>query len=89
MLSVIVIVKNEEANLRVCLNSVRWADEIIVLDSGSTDNTLAVAKEFTDKVKEKAAGEKACCKDSKATDCKKDAKACEKKAEVKKEAAKK
>lgn len=50
MLSVIVIVKNEEANLRVCLNSVRWADEIVVLDSGSTDNTLAVAKEFTDKV---------------------------------------
>ena len=50
MLSVIVIVKNEEANLRVCLNSVRWADEIIVLDSGSTDNTLAVAREFTDKV---------------------------------------
>lgn len=50
MLSVIVIVKNEEANLRACLNSVRWADEIVVLDSGSTDNTVAVAQEFTDKV---------------------------------------
>lgn len=50
MLSVIIIAKNEENNLRTCLNSIRWADEIIVLDSGSTDNTIAVAREFTDKV---------------------------------------
>lgn len=47
MLSVIVIVKNEEGNLRRCLSSVQWADEIIVLDSGSSDNSVAVAKEFT------------------------------------------
>lgn len=50
MLSVIVIVKNEEDNLRRCLNSVRWADEIIVLDSGSSDNSVDVAKEYTDRV---------------------------------------
>lgn len=50
MLSVIIIAKNEAANLRTCLNSIRWADEIIVLDSGSTDETVAIAKEFTDKV---------------------------------------
>ena len=50
MLSVIVIVKNEEDNLRRCLNSVQWADEIIVLDSGSSDNSVSVAKEFTKKV---------------------------------------
>lgn len=50
MLSVIVIIKNEEENLHRCLSSVRWADEIIVLDSGSTDNSLAIAKEFTDKI---------------------------------------
>ena len=49
-LSVIIIVKNEEANLRRCLESIRWVDEIIVLDSGSTDQSLAIAKEFTDKV---------------------------------------
>ena len=47
MLSVIVIAKNEEATIRKCLQSVSWADEIIVLDSGSTDNTVAIAKEFT------------------------------------------
>lgn len=50
MLSVIIICKNEEANLHRCLTSVQWADEIIVLDSGSTDNSLTIAKEFTDKV---------------------------------------
>ncbi|ASQ46364.1 glycosyltransferase family 2 protein [Legionella clemsonensis] len=47
MLSVIIIAKDEEANIRRCLESVQWADEIIVLDSGSTDNTVAIAKEFT------------------------------------------
>lgn len=50
MLTVIIIVKNEERNIRLCLESVRWADEVIVLDSGSTDNTVAIAREFTDKV---------------------------------------
>ncbi|MBA2711847.1 MAG: glycosyltransferase family 2 protein [Tatlockia sp.] len=50
MLSVIIIAKNEEANIRRCLESVKWADELIVLDSGSEDNTLAIAKEYTDKV---------------------------------------
>lgn len=50
MLTVIIISKNEEANIGRCLRSVHFADEIIVLDSGSTDNTVAIAKEFTDKV---------------------------------------
>lgn len=50
MLSVIIITKNEEANIRRCLESVRWADEIIIIDSGSSDKTLEIAKEYTDKV---------------------------------------
>ncbi len=50
MLSVIIIAKNEGSNIRRCLESVRFADEIIVLDSGSTDDTLSIAREYTDKV---------------------------------------
>ncbi len=46
MLSVTIITLNEERNLRECLESVRFADEIIVVDSGSRDLTLSIAKEF-------------------------------------------
>lgn len=49
MLSVIIITKNEANNLRRCLESVSWADEIIVLDSQSSDNTLEIAREYTQK----------------------------------------
>lgn len=49
-LSVIIITKNEAHDIRDCLSSVAWADEIIVLDSGSTDDTLRIAREFTEKV---------------------------------------
>lgn len=50
MLSVTIIAKNEEANISRCLESVRFADEIIVLDSGSTDKTVELAKRYTEKV---------------------------------------
>lgn len=46
-LSVIIITKNEALNIRDCIESVKWADEIIVVDSGSTDDTLAICREFT------------------------------------------
>lgn len=47
-LSVVLIVKNEAENLRLCLESVRsLADEIIVVDSGSSDQTEQVARQFT------------------------------------------
>ncbi len=49
-LSVMVIVKNEEAVLARCLESVSWADEIVVLDSGSNDRTLEIARKYTDKL---------------------------------------
>lgn len=49
-LSVIIITKNEEGNIRECLESVSWTDEIIVVDSGSEDNTIAICKDYTDKI---------------------------------------
>jgi glycosyltransferase involved in cell wall biosynthesis len=49
-ISVTVISKNEEKNISDCLKSVDWADEIIVVDSESTDKTVELAKQFTDKV---------------------------------------
>lgn len=52
--SVIVITHNEEENIRGCLESVKWADEIIVMDSFSTDRTLEIGKEYTDKVFQRA-----------------------------------
>ena len=45
-----VITLNESANLRAALESLSWADEIIVVDSESTDDTAAIARGFTDKV---------------------------------------
>ncbi len=44
MLSVILITRNEAANIRACMESVAWADERIVVDSGSTDDTVAIAR---------------------------------------------
>ena len=45
-----VITFNEAANIQAALESLSWADEIIVVDSESTDDTVAIAREFTDKV---------------------------------------
>jgi len=49
-LSVTIVAWNEEERLRACLESVAWADEIIVVDGESTDKTVALAREFTDRV---------------------------------------
>jgi glycosyltransferase involved in cell wall biosynthesis len=45
-----VITLNESANLAAALESVRWADEILVVDAESTDDTVAIARQFTDRV---------------------------------------
>lgn len=49
-LSVVVITRNEEDNLAACLDSVAFADEIVVVDDGSTDATREVAARYTDRV---------------------------------------
>lgn len=49
-ISVTIIAYNEAENIEDCLKSVQWADEIIVVDSGSTDATVEISKKYTDKV---------------------------------------
>lgn len=49
-ISVTIITYNEERNIVAALESVSWATEIIVVDSGSTDNTITLARQFTDKI---------------------------------------
>ena len=50
LLSVVTITKNEEKNLPRCLKSVQFADEIVVIDTGSTDRTIEIARETGAKV---------------------------------------
>ena len=51
-LSVLVPTRDEEANLRGCLESVRWAEEVVVVDSGSRDGTLPIARAIAARVLE-------------------------------------
>ena len=48
--SALVIAYNDEMNMRACLESVAWADELVVVDSHSTDATEKICREFTDRV---------------------------------------
>jgi glycosyltransferase involved in cell wall biosynthesis len=48
--SAFVITYNEEEALRDCLESVKWVDELVVVDSYSDDATVAVAREYTDRI---------------------------------------
>lgn len=49
-LSAVLIVKNEAAILAACLEKLRWVDEIIVVDSGSSDDTTEIARQYTSNV---------------------------------------
>ena len=49
-ISAVIITFNEAENIVACLESVSWADEIVVLDSGSTDLTVDIARGYTEKV---------------------------------------
>ncbi|HDL18857.1 MAG TPA: glycosyltransferase family 2 protein [Bacteroidetes bacterium] len=48
--SVLIITLNEEKNIRRCLESVKWADEMILIDAQSSDRTVEIAREYTDKI---------------------------------------
>ncbi len=50
MVSIAMIVKNEESCLEKCLESVKDFDEIVIVDTGSTDKTKEIAKRYTDKI---------------------------------------
>src|SRR6476659_1759178 len=41
---------NEENNIAACCESLSWADEIVVVDSNSTDRTLEIARRYTDRI---------------------------------------
>ena len=49
-LTATVITFNEEQNIRDCLQSLLWVPNIVVVDSGSTDHTVEIAREFTEQV---------------------------------------
>lgn len=49
-ISAVIITRNEERNIKRCLSSIDWVDEIVVVDSGSTDDTKKIASEFTQRV---------------------------------------
>ena len=50
-ISVVILTRNEERNIQACLETCGFADEIIVIDDGSTDRTEAIARSFGEKVK--------------------------------------
>ncbi|MBI2985721.1 MAG: glycosyltransferase family 2 protein [Deltaproteobacteria bacterium] len=49
-ISAIVVCFNEEENIRECLDSLRWCDEIVVVDSLSTDRTVEICRQYTERV---------------------------------------
>jgi glycosyltransferase involved in cell wall biosynthesis len=49
-LTALITCRNESRNIRDCLESVRWADEIFVVDSFSTDDTLEICRQYTDRI---------------------------------------
>lgn len=56
MISVLILTLNEEANLAACLESVAWSDDVTVLDDGSTDRTVEIARRHGARVIRHSAG---------------------------------
>ncbi len=51
--SVVVIVKNEEKRLAACLDSVSWADDIVIVDDMSADKTVEIGRRYTGRIFER------------------------------------
>jgi glycosyltransferase involved in cell wall biosynthesis len=49
-ISAVVLTYNEEKQIRDCLETIKWVDEIVVCDSFSTDKTVEICREYTDKI---------------------------------------
>lgn len=49
-LSVVIATKNEERNIRSCLESVKWVDEIVIIDDMSSDKTVEICREYTERI---------------------------------------
>jgi len=50
MISIIILTKNEETDLPLCVNSISWCNDVHVVDSGSTDKTTLIAEQLGAKV---------------------------------------
>ena len=53
-ISVCIITYNEEHNIRDCLKSIKWTDEIVVVDSFSQDKTVEICRHYTDRIYQRA-----------------------------------
>lgn len=49
-ISAVIITFNEESNLDRCLQSIKWVDDIVIIDSFSSDNTISVGKKYTNNI---------------------------------------
>lgn len=49
-ISIVIITRNVDSNIKDCMESVLWADEIVIVDNHSTDKTLEIAKQYTDSI---------------------------------------
>jgi glycosyltransferase involved in cell wall biosynthesis len=49
-ISAIIVCTREEGNIQQCLESIRFVDEIVIIDSGATERTLEICREFTDRI---------------------------------------
>ena len=55
-ISAVIIAKNEEMMIEDCLKSLTWADEVVVVDTGSIDKTMAIAKKYKARVVKYSSG---------------------------------